>query len=356
VARLVDDVWRDPRTELTLRAWEVDPHNLDFVRREVSGLLPGKCSMTLGYRSDTRASAKVEIEGAGPGDGSWVRLTLEAPGLPTEELGTLCVKSSRRDRASGITTLDLQSAIWAISEDRLSWEWTVGAGTRTSVAIDRACAWCARPYVLLPGFRDGQYGSTVGFERSDAFSTFLFDACSRAGDRMDVDGHGRLSFAPYTAPEAREPDWDVDERDPRSVVLSSGRVDEDASGEAYGRTVVVHNIGSGDGQVAVTGEYDVPDTHAASFARRGFNRTKVREVQDMSPETGAEASRLAERYSATDADLGVTRTATVMWCPVTAGDVIRWTDADGETARLLVKTAECSFERWDKELTMEVLS
>ena len=355
MARPIPEEWRDPATGLEVGAWEVDPHDMDSVRRRVGGLVPGSVRLTYGYRSDARVSAEMEVAGEALLDGSWVRLTLSVGGRE-EELATLCVARRSTDRRTGVTRYTLQSAIWAISEDRLSWEWTVAAGTRCSTAIRSACEATGRPYVLMPTFSDSQYGETVGFERRDAFSSFLFDAAERAGARMDVDGHGRLAFSGYVPPAQRQADWAVDERDGRSVVIDEGRTDEDRAGEAYGRTVVVHYVGEGDGRSAVTGQWDAPASHPASSARRGYTRTNVREVGDMSPETAERAAQLARQHGErTDGALGVERKATLMWCPVTAGDVLEWTDPGGAVTRWLVRTVECDCATWTKELVMEAV-
>ncbi|WP_028264371.1 hypothetical protein [Atopobium fossor] len=355
MAQTIPELWCSPSTTITLRAWEVDPHNLDYVRREIDGLQPSKTRLTYGYRSDTRTSAEITIASELM-EGSWVRLTLDVGTLPREELGTFVVSHKTIDHYTGLTTLTLHSAIWAISEDRFWNIWTVGQGTTVSKAIKTACEQCGRAYVLLSGFRDAAYGQTIAYSPSEAsFAKFLFDAAKTAHARLDVDGHGRLTFDSYIAPAQRAANWIVDERDEHSVVLLANRKSEDATGEAFNRSVVTHTKRDGNNQQTIIGAYDTAANHASSSAKRGYTRAKVHEVSDMAPETVERAYQLAKQYSTQDSDLGLERQATVMWCPIAAGDVIEWIYKDGAREKRLVRTAELNCAQWTKALTMEVV-
>lgn len=360
MARVIPDYWRDTATKKTIRAWELDPHSLDRMRREIAGLLPRSVRLTYGYRSDTRVSAELSMTGELQ-RGSWVRLTLDTEDAngkkyPRQELGTFVVSHSAHDDLMDITTLTLQSVIWSISEDRLGSRWTVGKGASAKKAIQRACKACHRQAVFLPSYRDRAYGKTVAFLPSEAaFSGFLFDACKVAGARMDVDGHGRLTFAGYVEPRRRAADWVLDERERRSIILAKGRTSEDNSGEAYNRTVVQHTKTSGKSEQYIFGSYNQPSTSPISGSARGFTRTKVHEESDLKPETTAQANRKARAYAGEDADRHIERKATVLWCDIAAGDIVDYINTKGKHEKRLVKTVEARLDSWTKELTMEVL-
>ncbi len=360
MARVIPDHWRDTATKKTVRAWEIDPHSLDRTRREIVGLLPHSIRLTYGYRSDTRVSAELSMTGELQ-RGSWVRLTLDVEDAngkkyPRQELGTFVVAHSTHDDLTDITTLTLQSVIWSISEDRLGSRWTIGKGTSAKKAIQRACSTTHTTAVFLPSYRDRAYGKTVAFLPSEAaFSSFLFDACNVAGARMDVDGHGRLTFAKYITPAQRAADWVLDERERRSIILAPGRTSDDSSGEAYNRTVVQHTKTSGKNEQYIFGSYNQPATSPISGSARGFTRTKVHEESDLKPETGAQANRKARAYAGEDADRHIERKVTVLWCDISAGDIVDYINAKGKRKKRLVKTVEARADNWTKELTMEVL-
>lgn len=362
MARKIDDIWRDSATSFVLHAYEIDPHHINKVRREMQGVISESCALTYGYRSDTRVSAELSIRGNW--NVWWVRLTLDViPASDTtykpikgQELGTFCVSHRSYDRAGDITRFTLQSAIWAISEDRLGSRWTVGKGTSAKKAIERACAKCCRQAVFLASYRDRAYGKTVAFSPSDAaFSGFLFDACKVAGARMDVDGHGRLTFAKYIAPSSRAADWILDERERRSIILSTNNVYEDSTGEAYNRSVVQHTKTSGKSEQVIIGSYTVPATHAVSATKRGFTRTNVHEESDLNPETTAQATRKARGYSTEDSSRGIEMTLEVMWSPIVAGDMIEFYNRAGQKSKWLTKTVEARCDGWIKQLTLELM-
>ena len=362
MAQKIADIWRDSATTFELRAYEIDPHNINWVRREIDGVMPDTCALTYGYRSDTRVSAELSVKGNC--NVWWIRLTLDViPAHDTnykkprrEELGTFCVSHRSYDRAGDITTFTLQSAIWAISEDRLGSRWTVGKGTSAKKAIQRACNVCHRQAVFLPSYRDRAYGKTVAFLPSEAaFSGFLFDACKVAGARMDVDGHGRLTFAKYIVPRSRSADWILDERDNRSIILTTDNVYEDSTGEAYNRSVVQHTKTGGKSEQYIFGSYTLPATHAASAAKRGFTRTNVHEESDLKPETTAQATNKARGYSGEDAARGIELTLEIMWAPIVAGNMIEFYNRAGQKSKWLVKTVEARCDSWVKQLTLELV-
>lgn len=351
------DKWRDPALGLRLRAWAIDPHNLDVTRSEIQGVIPGDCSVTLGYYSDTRASASICVLNPSFPDGSWIRLTVDDSEGGTEEIGTFCIASSSSEESDRgkVVTYTLQSAIWAISEDRQGFLWVIGEQTRASTALAAACDGCNRAFEIAASFNDFTSGSTVSYDVEDPFSSILFDICSRSNNRMDVDGHGRLVFSAYAAPSERGADWEVDERHERSIVIASGLTEDDGSGEAYGRSIVIwkgQDEGS-DEEREVIAQADVDGSHPASFQRRGYLRAIVHSESEMNPSTQDRAAQLARQYLPGDSDSKKTSQRTVMWCPISAGDMLQLTKMDGTSSLWLVQTADCDFGSWTKRLTLK---
>jgi len=344
------DDWKDPRNDIELRAWEIDPWNLNVVRSEITGLIPASCSIDTGYYSDTRASAKIcaldfEIE-----DGSWIRLALEVPNTGyTEELFTGPVASIQTTEVadSQKTVWEAQSAVWAISEDMQASHWTVGKGSSASSVINKVCSAVGKSY-LFSGFHEYTFGQTVTYEVDDSFANILFDVCDRSSNRMDVDGHGRLVFSRYYAPSARSADWTLDERDARSLIVDVGD-EEDSPGDAYGRAIVICK----NGDKEVLGQANVSATHRASSQKRGYLRSKVYTESDLSPATAARASSKAREYLA---DICTTKrelTITCMWFPVCAGDMLRLVRLDGSKRDWLVQSVSCDLSAWTKKLTLK---
>lgn len=349
------DAFRDPAYELSLHAYAVDPHNIDSVRCEIDRLQQGG-HITWGYDSDTRVSAEISVLDPEIPDGSWIRLVVKAPDY-SEELGTFAISHIQREEVgegSLLWTYTLQSVLWMLSEDRGGYHYCVGSGVKTQVAIARVCDICGKRYRFLPGMRDTASGSATVYEMGDTFLHILFDLCDKSNNRLDVDGHGRVTVEAYTEPSKRSPSIEIDERDSRSIVLDSGLTEDDGTGEAYNRTVV-HYKGRPEGA-----DEDVEITALSDFAGgalssnvRGYTRAQIHEVNDMSPVTQARANQLLAEYTPQDRDRNITRSRTIMWIPMKEGDMLRWTDLDGNTSKWIAKTVDGSFEDWTMKLTIK---
>nr|WP_314638649.1 hypothetical protein [uncultured Olsenella sp.] len=365
MAQAIPDRWRDPAVGLELRAWEVDPRNPDVVRGEIGHLIPGSCKVTYGRDADTRVSATVSVHGLSMADGSRVRLTVDADGGGREELGTFFVGRVEGPTIGGVTTLTLQSQLWGLSEDRTGYRWVIGKGVRARAALQRVLDVSYMRGTFLPGFRDSECGKTVTYEVSDSLLAIVSDECSASGNRYDVNGHGLITFGPAD-PSFPSADWEVDERDARTVVLKSDYADTYSAPTAYSRSIVEyrgngdeHKTGKGGNelksyeQVEIVGQANVPASSPLAPGRRGYTRAKVHSVSELSPKTQARAEQLAREMLREDSRRSREVKKAVMWCPISVGHVVSWTDMQGVRSLLRVRTAECDLGRWVKSLTMD---
>lgn len=347
--------WRDPAYIPVLKAYAVDPHNFDLTRCEIEGLQQSG-HITWGYDSDTRVSASISVLDPTFPHGSWIRLVVEAPEY-TEELGTFAISHIQKEEVgenSLLVSYDLQSVLWALSEDRGGYHYCIGSGVKTQTAAARIVSdVCGRKYRFLPGMRDTASGSNTVYEIGDSFLSILFDICNKSNNRLDCDGHGRITFEPYISPRNREYDVEIDERDPRSIVLDSGLTEDDSSGEAYNRTIVYYKgrpEGS-DKDVEILAGGQVVSSDPISASVTGVTRTQVHTVNDMSPATQARANQLVSTYISDDVDPNITRDRTIMWIPIKGGVVMKWTDKLGVTGKWFARTVEGNFDDWTMSLT-----
>lgn len=349
--------WRDPAYVPILKAYAVDPHNIDLVRCEIDRVQQNG-HITWGYDSDTRVSATINILDPDFPYGSWIRLVVEAPDY-REELGTFAISHIQREEVgenSLLVSYDLQSVLWALSEDRGGYHYCIGAGVKTKEAAARIVSdVCGRKYKFLPGMKETSSGSAIVYEVGDTFLSMLFDICDRSNNRLDCDGHGRITFAPYISPKNREPDVEIDERDSRSIVINSGLTEDDSTGEAYNRTVVYYK-GRPEGSssdVEVIASSMPERSEPISNAYTGVTRTKVHSISDMSPVTQARANQLTSTYASDDRDRNILRDRTIMWIPITGGTVVKWTDKFGNVTKEFARTVEGNFDDWTMSLTMK---
>lgn len=336
--------WRDARFKPDLHVYMVDPHNLDIVRGELIGLK--KNNITDGYFSDTKVSGSIETIDDNYIDGSWLRVVADG-----EEVATLGVqnrKSTQAPEGWQASAYDMQSTLWMLDSDIAYHLYTIGQNTRANNAVRAIAKTCGKEVIFQAGCRDAIYTTAKAYERTDSYRSILADICSKANNQLSVDGHGRLSVAPYIDPASKTVSWTLNADDSRGVVLSPGYEDSDASGEAYNRSVVV---ATNDNRTIIAST-DAPASSPISSAYRGWTRTNVHDLSDMSPFTQARAQQLANQYAVDDRSQGKTRDCTCMYFPVKAGEVVDWVQ-DGNHQRHLVQTVESDLIAWTVKLTLK---
>lgn len=342
----IPEKWLDPANEPELRVDMIDPHNLGVNRGQLLGVT--KVTLTDGYYSDTKISGSIETIADNYIGGSWLRILVDGVELAT--LGVQNIKPSQAAEDAEKKTYDLQSVLWMLDSDIAYQLYTIGKNTRASNAIRAIAKTCGKDVIFQAGVRDSIYTAAKAYERTDSYRSILADICSKAGNQLSVDGHGRLSVAAYVDPSSKTVSWTLDVDDPRGVILSPGYEDEDASGEAYNRTVVVAT----DNDRTLVASADAPSTSAISSAYRGWTRTNVHDVSDMSPFTQARAQQLVSQYAPDDRSQGKTRDCSCMYFPVKGGEVVEWVQ-DGEKQRYLVQTVDADLIAWTVKLTLKVI-
>lgn len=338
------DMWRDGAREDVIRVQMVDPFDVDRVRGELAGVVTSGCSITEGYYTDSRVTAKVRAYEDGYVGDSWLRIVHECPAYGYRaELGTFVVtKASRTSELGGtVTDYDLQSVLWAVSKDTLPCHWSVGEGALAREAFARICETVGKAHAVLPGAMDYRFAQTVVYELGDSFLSDLFDVADRSGNRVDVDGHGRITLGRYVAPSQREPDWVLDLEDPRGLVLAGGVSWAEEPGSVVNRVIVKHT----NGESEVVGSADAAQT-------RGYTVAEVKSVQDLSPETPARASQLAREYLQRGGGAGREYSVSALYFPVHEGDVVRLV-TDGVRHDCLVKEADVSLADMTVDLTLK---
>ena len=339
--------WRDIGTELNLKVFMIDPHNLEINRGELIGVI--KVSLTDGYYSDTKISGSLETISDNYIGGSWLRITID-----DEEAATLGVQNLSEEQApeGGIKrTYALQSTLWMLDADLAFNLYTIAKNTKAKTALAAIGKTCGKSMIFQGGSHDSLYTAAKIFERTDSYRAIMADICSKAGNELSVDGHGRISVTGYVAPSKKEASWELDPNDPRGVVLNPGYTDADATGEAYNRTIVVAANSKSDGKPIVA-HSDAPASSPISSAYRGWTRAVIHDVSDMSPFNLNRANQLVNQYVADDRSQGITRTCKCMYFPIKSGEVVAWVEG-GKKTRYLAQTIEADLMAWTVSLTLK---
>lgn len=330
----------------------IDPHNLDSVRGEMKDLILSGSSISYGYNTDTRVSAKLQTYGNSYISNSWIRL-VHRRGTEMRELGTF-VLQTRPEVSSqygkGVYTYNLQSVLWTLSNDLCNGHFSIGAGAYSRDVFERICNTCGRSWIHKAGARNYRYGATKIYDVGDSYLSFLFDLCDSANNRLNVDGHGRITDEPYFTPSNIEATWTIDADDPHTLLLSD-EITESATNENIpGRAIVIYT--SGDTEIVATA--DRGSSSPYSSAQRGYMVASKYQVSDMSPATQARAQQLAKQYLDETAET-IQLQCKTLYFPCETGETL-YLIRNNEQKKYLLQSIELSLDTMNQSLTLKEVS
>lgn len=330
--------WKDQERTDDFQFLMVDPHNLDIVRGELNDIKLEDCSITQGYETDTRIAGKMAILSRNYIMNSWIRIVHEVSKEGyRNELGTFIPvnPSSKTSTGAKIDTYDLQSVLWAMKSDLCPSHFAIGTGAYALDAFDRICDNCGRPYIHLAGVNNYRYTTSKIYEMGDPYLDDLFDICDVSGNRLDVDGHGRITIGKYTNPRYITPSWDLDYDDPKSMIVNDGIETSSTDYDTPNRAIVIYQ----NDNVEIYAYADAPSKYIFSSSQRGYIMAEVHQVNDMSPATAMNAQTLASQYLE-EGLTGVTEyKLTSLYFPAHAGETLNLT-FDGNTHHCLIKSID----------------
>lgn len=357
--------WLDQTREDELHAYLVSPTNPDDIFDELLSVDWAASSISCGYYTDTRTSGSLVFVGDNyKPRGAFVRIVYEVPAWGyTRELGTFAPIEDPTARQNGQwkTTLELHSMPYTMSLDIATCPMQISAGANILTAMEYELTQAGRAYV----FKDPNayiFAHPKIMETGKSRLSRLFELCTLSDNRLDVDGHGRMTIEPYVLPAKRPTVATIDLSDPRGIAYDSvtrstdwlgmpttaavsySYSDKDANGESVTREI----------NAAVS----VLATNHASKTVRGYNIVDFREITDLSPATAAAAQQLAKTYLERDAYEKIEWEITTKFLPVWEGDVVELLVPDGDplyagTRRCMVKNIDLSFPHMDMTLTLK---
>lgn len=361
MAALMD--WRDVTRTDRIIVQMVSPTNVDAVVGELEGVDLTGSTITAGYYTDTRTSAKIRVV-----DGNWIRGThlriIHA--VPewnyAHELGTYLVTNDDAEQVNGawVTTLTCQSLLFGLSTDKLVRPWAIAANAMMLTAAAQ-CVQRAGYKYDFGGAADARIKSTKVIATGTDRLSALFALAKLANDRLDVTAHGYVTLRKYVPPSQRVPIYRIDLRDPRGVALDGLSRSSDYL-EMPSVVGVCYRYNDTVGGKSVQREINASARLSAnsphSYAARGYTITDFHELSDMSPKTAARAQQLAEQYLANDSTELVEWELSTIYLPIWQGDVVELVVYDGEKAyqgvrRCMVKSLEIRLSDLTMQLTLK---
>lgn len=362
--------WRDQVRRDRLRFYMVEPNNLERVLGELDGVDLSGSSITAGYYTDTRVSAKLKIVGDDSIRtttdkwirSSFIRIVHEVEGENySNELGTFLVTNdgATREGATWAYELELQSMLYAISTDLFVEPWVRARGSSAMDCARRILQVTGRPYIER-GAYDSRLKSALVLESGKSYLQHLYTCMTAANNRVDVDGHGRVTLSPYVSPDAKSPLFTIGMDETRGMieegslkrttdylkmvdtVAVSYKYNDDSSGESVEREINAY--------------VKVPDSSPISHAKRGYSSTEFHSLNEMNPPTAARARELAKQYLANNRE-SVEWQLNCAYMPIWEGDVIVLNVPDGVDVyagarKCLVKNVDIDLATMQMSLTL----
>lgn len=351
--------WHDLTRTGEVTVEHVSPNNLDATMGRLEGVDLGGSSLSWGYYADTRTTGKLRVVGDGWQRGSMLRVTYRIPEWGWQrELGTYIVTNDSASREHGAWTydLDLQSVLYGLSTDLLVRPWAIAKNAMALTAARQIVAAAGRELVA-DGANDYRLKSAKVIETGTSRLSALFALADMANDRLDVDGHGRVTLSPYVAPAAKVPTLSVDLADPRGVALDGLTRSTDWL-QMPNVAAVQYTYNDGGKQREIVASASVSASAHQSQSARGYTVTDLHQLTEMSPATAQRAQQLAAQYLANDATEHVEWSLTTTYLPISAGDVVELVVHDGMAdyrgrRRCLVKTCELDLGTMTMALTLK---
>lgn len=276
--------WIEASKNYTLLVSMVNQTNVDDVLGPLKNVLLDGLTITENYNSDSRVQAKISTATkTGESDGyiknARLRITLIVPEFNFyEEMITGYVSDISREETSGYIkrTYTVEGTIWGLLDHKMKTSVVISKGAKLLTIWRGLVDKQTKMQYDINGAQDRVFGKNIIYEPASTLSTILFEISS-GSDRMDVDGHGRLTLKKYQKPSEQTPS--------RSVVYGERRnglkgTYKRASKEwdAPGRAIVTANVSRDRNgtteQVVLVGSYDAPSSDPTSIDSRGWLKAR----------------------------------------------------------------------------------
>lgn len=331
--------WKDLTREDKLTFLMVSPTNLNEIYGELDGVDLSSSSLDAEYYTDTRTSGSLTVVGDGWIRGSLIRVVHSVPAWGwTRTLGTYIVTNDEAKRENGVWKyeLTLQSMLFGLSTDLLVRPWTVAKNAMAIKAMRDCLNAAAFKHTIVSGANDYKLKTPQVMESGTSRLACLYSLCTMANDRLDVDGNGCVTVSKYVKPASKVPSARIDLSDPRGVAFDDltrstdwlQMVDIAAVSFKYsdsvkkgGKTETV--------QREINAYAKVSSSMHQAHAQRGYTVTDFRSVSELTPQTAAQAQKLANQYLKENAPELVEWKLTTTYLPVWEGDVVELVVHDG---------------------------
>lgn len=358
--------WLDQTRTDVIEFLQVSPTNINDVRGTLTGVDLGASTLTASYYTDTRTSGVLRLCEESWIRGSFIRVVHRVPEWDyRNELGTYIVTDDSADRHCGEWHYDLQlqSILYGLSTHLGESPATIPKGGNCLAAMRQILKSASRPYIEKSP-RDAKAQNALVFDTGTSMLSRLFELCSMANDRLDVDGHGNVTISPYVELQNRPSVLTISLEDVRGIAK------DDLSRttnwlELPGEVVVSHKYSESGKDAAgksVSVEKEIravaKSTKNPGPTTRGYYVVDYHSLSELSPRTQQAAQQKAKQYLDRAEHERVEWQLTTMYLPVWEGDVITLLIPDGVARyqgarKCLVKNVELDLLHMTMQLTLK---
>ena len=190
------------------------------------------------------------------------------------------------------------------------------------------CDICNLEYVPLNP-KDVTAQKTVVYDIGESYLDILYDICDKTDNRMDLDGHGRVTLSQSVDHSMVDPIWTLDYNDPRSMIIE-GSVKMDAQiDDVPSRAIVINQN--------IIGYVDVPSSYSYSAAHRGY--IKAEKYSESSATNTKKAIDMATKYL-NSYTLGGQWTMDCLYFPCHCGDNVLFILNDDEYHYCMIQSID----------------
>lgn len=373
--------WRDLTRKGYMHAYMIAPYNLNLSYGELTGVDWASSKISAGYFSATRTSASLTLVNGNWVPNRFIRLIYEIPEWNYKRtIGTYIVTNdnAKFQNKSWITTLELQSMMYALDAEISPWNWTLQKGSTAKDAMSLIFREARRPHALIDA-RDLRFSNALVLERGTSQLNRLNTLCSATNNRIDVDGYGIVTVTPLIQPGYRNPELTLSLNDKRGIVFDgieqksnylsvpnraavyykystkepTGKINKD--GSLSKRT---HSV-----EHEITAVVSEPWSAPTGAGVRGYNTTYYESLSDLSPATQKHAEEVARQKLREKSTPICEWTISTKYLPLWEGSVVIFEvprPPDGRYGKpvivgnkCIVKDIELTGPYWDMKMTLQ---
>lgn len=362
--------WTDTGYSYHVEVSVVSQVDVDNTFDTLDGVILSGLTISQNYYSDSRIQGKVttivrEGESDGYVENARLRITLTIPDRDwSEELLTGYVSDIDEQVENGMTkrTYSIEGTIWGLLDHKIKSPIIIGKGATLINAWCKILDYNTKMQHTHKDAVDHNFGSNIIYEAGSALSTVLFELSS-GYDRMDSDGHGRLTLSKYTAPSKRSSSGFIDMHDIKGLALyplSKSSSKWEAPGRAIVTATKTVTSGGKSSQQVIVGSYDAPASHFTSLSSRGWLKAKTDSYNGTSENpTKSELDAIAKKNWKDAQDVGLSWTMPSVFKNYKAGEIYDFIvpSAMGtvgfESHKVLITAVNTNFESMTQELSFK---